>query len=249
MCLQVEREKKNVRSKDTGEDVADHAADTVDGKDIKTVIDVEDELELGAKVAKDTTADTDDDGSPGPDEAGSRGDGDEARDGTGAETDGAPLLLEAVIEKSPGNGAARGSEVGHVAGHDSADVHAESGTAVEAEPADPEEDGAEHDVGDVVRTVREAVVARVAGALAEHQGVGESASSRGDVDRTATGKVVAGEVEQPAVAVPGPVGDGVVDDGGPEKHEDHGGEDTAAISDGADGEGRTIKLASPLVLL
>lgn len=239
---------KNIRSKDTSEDVANHAADTVDGKDIKTVIDVEDELELGGKVAKDTTADTDDDSSPGLDEASSRGDGNETRDGTRAETDSAPLLLETVIEKSPGNGTARGGKVGHVAGHDGANVHAESRTTVEAEPTDPEEDGAEHDVGDVVRTVGETVVARVTSTLAEHQGVGEGASSRSNVNGTATSKVVAGEVEQPTVTVPGPVGNGVVDNGRPEEHEDHGREDTATISNGTNSEGRTVQLAFPLAL-
>lgn len=68
-------------------------------------------------------------------------------------------------------------------------------------------------MGDVVRTVGKTIVARVAASLSEHEGVSECACSRGDVDGTATGKVVAGEVEQPAVSVPGPVGDGVIDDG------------------------------------
>lgn len=56
---------------------------------------------------------------------------------------------------------------------------------------------------------------------------------------TASSKVVAGKVEEPAIGVPGPVGDGVVDDGGPKEHEDDGGEDTTSISNGTDCKSRT----------
>lgn len=214
----------------------------MDSKDIKTVVDANEELELGGKVTAETAHDTDDDGTPGRHEARSRSNGNEAGDGAGAETDGAPLLLEAVVEEGPGDAAAAGGEVGHVAGHDGADVHGQGRAAVEAEPTDPEEDGAEDDVGDVVGSVGEAVVAAVPRALAEHEGVGERAGARRDVDGAAAGEVVAGQVEEPAVGVPGPVGDGVVDDGGPDEDEDDGGEHAAAISNGTDGEGGTVVL-------
>lgn len=60
------------------------------------------------------------------------------------------------------------------------------------------------------------------------------------MDGAAAGEVVVGELGEPAVGVPGPVGDGIVDDGGPDEHEDDGGEHAAAISNSADGEGRTV---------
>lgn len=87
-----------------------------------------------------------------------------------------------------------------------------------------------------MRAVGETLGFGVAVSLAEHDAVGEGAGARGDVDGTAAGEVVGGEFEEPAVGVPGPVGDGVVDDGGPDEDEDDGGEHAAAISDGTDGE-------------
>lgn len=59
------------------------------------------------------------------------------------------------------------------------------------------------------------------------------------MDGAAAGEVVVGQLGEPAVGVPGPVGDGVVDDGGPDEHEDDGGEHAAAVSDGTDGESGT----------
>lgn len=62
------------------------------------------------------------------------------------------------------------------------------------------------------------------------------------MDGAAAGEVVVGELGEPAVGVPGPVGNGVVDDGGPDEHEDDGGEHAAAVSDGTDSEGRAVCL-------
>lgn len=128
---------QDLRSKDTGKEVANHTANAVDGKDIKAIVNAQNKLELSSKVTKDTTANTNNDSCPGFDEASSRCDGDEARDDTRAEADSAPFLLKTEIEKNPGNTTTASSKVGDVTGHDSADVHGENGTAVEAEPTDP----------------------------------------------------------------------------------------------------------------
>lgn len=228
-----------LRSEDAGADVTDHAADAVDGEDIESIVNTDEELELGSEVADDAANDAHDEGAPGGDEAGAGGDDDEAGDGTGAEANGGPLALEAEIEEDPGETAHRGGQVGVEAGDDGADVHGEGGAAVEAEPADPEEDGADDDVGDVVRPPGHAGVVAVAGALAEHEGVGEGGGAGGDVDGAAAGEVEGAQLVEPAVGVPGPVGDGVVDDGGPDEEEDERGKDATAVSDGADGQSRT----------
>ncbi|KAI6771075.1 hypothetical protein HG531_009930 [Fusarium graminearum] len=131
----------------TSEDVASHTANSMDSKDIKTVVNVHDELELGGKVAYNTTANSDNNGSPRLDEASSGSNSDKTRDGTGAETNCAPLLFKAIINK-----------------------------------------------------------------------------------------VVAGKVEEPAVSVPGPVCDRVVDNGGPEEHEDDGWEDATSVCHGTNGK-------------
>lgn len=239
LCLQCDDD--DLRSKDTRHDVACHTADAVDGKDVEGIVDANEELELGGKVAANGTDDADDEAAPGSDETRSGRNRNKTGNGAGAEANRAPFLLQAVVEQDPSDTADGGGQVGDEAGHDGADVHAQGGTTVEAEPADPEEDGADDDVCDAVGAVREAVVLVVSGALAEHDAVGEGASTRGDVDGATSGEVVRGELEEPAVAVPGPVGDGVVDDGGPDEHEDDGGEHAATVGHGTDGESGTVR--------
>lgn len=225
-----------VSSEEGGQDVTGHTANGVLGKDIQTVVNAKDKLELGGKVAHDSTDDTVDDSSPGGDETRGRGDGNEAGNGTRAEADSGPLLLQAVVEQAPGDTGDGGSQVGDQAGHDGAQVSSQGGTTVEAEPADPEEDGSEHDVGDVVGAVGQALGLVVAGALAEHERVGEGGGTGRDVDGGTTGKVETAELEGPAVGVPGPVGDGVVDDGGPDEDEDDAGQHATAVSSSTNGQ-------------
>lgn len=94
-------------------------------------------------------------------------------------------------------------------------------------------------MGDVVGAVREAVDLVVAGTLSEHQRVGESGSAGADVHGGTTGEIETAHDKGPAVGVPGPVGNRVVDDGGPDKDEDDGREHAATVSSGTDSEGRT----------
>lgn len=229
----------DLRSKDSSQDVADHAANAVDSENVEGIVNANEKLELGSKVAADGANDANDDAGPRSNIARRRSNRHQASNSPRAESNRAPFLLQTVIQQDPSDASDRSSQVGHEAGHDSAEVHAQCRAAVEAEPADPEEDGADDDVCDAVRAVRQAAVLVVAGALAQHDAVGEGAGSRGHVDGTAAGKVVVGQLGEPAVCVPGPVGDGVVDDGGPDEHEDDGGEHAAAVSDGTDGEGGT----------
>lgn len=217
----------------------------MNSEDIQAIVNAKEELELGRKVAANSTNDSEDDGSPGSDETSTRGNSDEARNGTGAESDRGPLLLEAVVEQHPGHTTDTSSEVGVEAGHDSTDVGCKGRTAVEAEPTDPEEHGAKHNMGDIVGTVGETVNLAVTGALAEHQGVGESGGTGGNVDGSTSGKVEGAEGEQPAVAVPGPVSNRVVDDGGPDEGEDHRGENATTVGDGTKSEGGTFFVLVP----
>lgn len=214
----------------------------MDGKDVEGIVNANEELELSGKVTANSTDDTNDEASPRSDETRSRRNRNKSGNGARAEANGAPFLLQTIIEQDPSNTTDRRSQVGDETSHDGANVHAQGGTTVEAEPADPEEHGADDDVCDAVRAVGQAVVLVVAGALAEHDAVGEGAGARGDVDGAASGEVVRGELEEPAVGVPGPVGDGVVDDGGPDEHEDDGGEHAATVGDGTDGEGGTVNI-------
>lgn len=214
----------------------------MDGEDIEGVIGTQVELELGGDVAANATDYTEDDSSPGRDVAGSRGDGHETRDGAGAEPDDGPLLLEAIIHQYPGDSTDGGGQVGDNASHDGAEIRGQGGTTVEAEPSDPEEDGAEDDVGDVMRSVRETGGLGVAGALAEHDGEGEGGGTRRDMDGSTTGKVETTKLERPTVRIPCPVGDGIVHDGGPDENKDDAGQDAGAIYSSTDGEGGTLGL-------
>jgi hypothetical protein len=56
------------------------------------------------------------------------------------------------------------------------------------------------------------------------------------VHRCAAGKVIAAHNVAPAIGVPSPAGDGIVNDGGPAEGEDHGRQKTAAFGGGANGE-------------
>ncbi|KGQ11706.1 hypothetical protein BBAD15_g2548 [Beauveria bassiana D1-5] len=107
-------------------------------------------------------------------------------------------------------------------------------TAVEAEPPKPEENGAEGDERDVVRAKvhHHALVA-----AAKHPRVGERRNARANLDGDTSRIVKDAVLEAPAVGVPDPVRERAVHEGGPEKGEDHAGDDAAALGHGADGQG------------
>lgn len=183
----------------------------MDCEDVQSIVNTEPELQLGGKVAGDSTDNAENDGAPWGDKARGWRDSNETGDSTTAETNSAPLLLQTVIQQAPGESAHTSSNVSNNAGHHGTQVCTESTAAVEAEPTNPEEDCTEHDVSDIMRAVWKAVNLVVSCALAEHQGVGESGSAGGNVDGRTAGKVEATELEGPAVGIPRPVGNRIVD--------------------------------------
>lgn len=227
-------------SEEASADVADETTDGVSGEDIEAVIVVEDELELGRPIASSATKNTESDSSGSTDESRSRGDGDESGNGTRAETDDGPLALETPIPEHPGQSTDGSSQVGDDASLNGAQVGGEGATTVESEPSEPEHDRAENDVGGVVWLVCE-TLGSVAAALAEVKRDGESGSSGRDVHRGSASKVKSTHDEGPAVGVPGPAGDRVVNEGRPEEGEDQDGAETCPLSnsahcdDGSDG--------------
>lgn len=84
---------------------------------------------------------------------GARGDGDEPGDDPGAEPDGRPLPLQAIIKNAPGEAADSRRQIGIGGGHDSAHVGRQGRAGIEPEPTHPQKDGADDDVGDVMRAV------------------------------------------------------------------------------------------------
>ena len=74
-------------------------------------------------------------------------------------------------------------------------------------------------------------------ALAEHHARDQGGDPGADVDDGAPGEVQGGQLEEPAVVRPDPVGEGVVHEGGPQEGEQHVGREPHALRDGAADEG------------
>ncbi len=140
-----------IGSEEGVEDQTDNAADSVFSEHIEGVVNANEELELGAKIASNAGDNTESNAGPWGDETGGRSGGDETRDSAGTPADERPLLGEAVIEQAPSHGGKHGSQARVPASHGSAEVGAESRATVEAEPAEPEEDGAKSNERNVVR--------------------------------------------------------------------------------------------------
>lgn len=162
-------------------------------------------------------------GSPSRNETRTRSDSDQSRNHTGAETNSRPLSLKTIIQHTPSNTTHASGQVGHHSSHNRTHVSSKCRSSIESEPTNPQEDGTDDNVCNVVRTVVE-LVGSVSATLSEHDGVGESCASGGDVDGGSTCKIETTHFEDPAGGVPGPAGDGIVDDGGPDEHEDDTGE-------------------------
>ena len=62
-----------------------------------------------------------------------------------------------------------------------------------------------------------------------------------------SGEVQAAHLVDPAGGIPGPAGDGVVDDGGPDEHEDDAGKHAASVRCCSDGQGRSGRVSSATI--
>ena len=74
-------------------------------------------------------------------------------------------------------------------------------------------------------------------ASAKDQGVGQSGHTGDDLDRATTSVVEDSIVESPPVNIPRPAGNGAVDKGRPEEHEDHEWENPTTFGDGSRRDG------------
>ena len=207
------------------------------GENIKRVINPQVELKLRRIITSNSAYDTKDRRRPSWHKPGGGRDSYEARNGARAEAYSGPFLIKSEVEQHPRYATNRSSQMRHHTSHNSAHIRAQRAPAIEAEPADPQEDSADNNVGDVVRAVRQAMGVVVAVTLAEHEAIRERRGARGDVHGGAAGEVEPAELEHPAGGVPGPAGDGVVDDGGPDEDKDYAGEHAAAVGGGSNGEG------------
>ncbi len=120
-------------------------------------------------------------------------------------------------------------------------VGGDRGAGVEAEPADPQQGGADHGVAEVVRRH---VVVPVADPLAEHERAHQPGDAGVDVNDGAAREVRGTQGAHPASRAPHPVCDRAVDQQRPQHHEHAHGGKLHAVGEGAgdqrrgdDGEG------------
>lgn len=139
-------------------------------------------------------------------------------------------MVKERTDQAPSDAGKGSSHAGVPTSGDGAHVRAESRASVEADPSEPEHEGAEGDEGDIVGPKVDKLARTAA---TEDPGVCEATDARANLDRAATGVVEDAPLEAPAVETPSPAGDGGVDDGDPEEGEDHGGHEATALCDRA----------------
>lgn len=227
-----DQERRDVRSEQARAQIADQATNRVHGKDIQSVVNTEQEFQFRSVITRNAGEHAVDDGAPGGHEPRSRCDGDQTGDDAGAEAHGRPFLLQPIVEQTPGDAADTRCQVGDHGSHDGAHRSAQCRTSVEAEPTHPQEDGANDDLSDIMGPEVQ-LVSAVPAAFAEHQRVCQRSGARRDMHGCPTGEIKATHNGDPAVRVPRPTSNGIVDDGGPEEHENNTGEHAATLCDGA----------------
>jgi hypothetical protein len=94
-----------------------------------------------------------------------------------------------------------------------------------------------------VRAVVEFVSA-VTLAVTQDERVCQCSRTRRDMDRITSSEIQAAKNVEPAGRVPGPASDGVVDDSGPDEHEDDTGKEAAALSNSTDCKSNTVSVST-----
>ena len=229
----------------------------MDGESLERSVDLELEEELGGGPEDDGADETGEDGSPGLEDVGTRGDGHETGEAAVAHGDEVPDLVEGVVEDhgtdATGGGGEGGGDraAGNVDGRLTGD--GEDGAGVETVPADPEDEGAEHDEGGVVAGHGHGAAGGVeaAGTGTDDGGTHETRDTTGHVDDTGAGEIVHADViehigvailvglpvAEPAGGVPDPVDDDGVDEAGEDDGVGDVGLERGALGHGTGGDG------------
>lgn len=153
------------------------------------------ELTLGRIIADNTGDNTKQDAPMGHEEPRCRGSSNKPRNNTRAKTDHRPLLRESEVKQDPGNPRESRGQVRVPARHNGPQVRAKGGTTVEPKPSEPQQDRTESNERDVMGPeVEEHLLL----ALAENEGVSESAHTGGNFDGSTACDVLADDV--PAIS-------------------------------------------------
>ncbi|KAF5032516.1 hypothetical protein DSECCO2_616470 [anaerobic digester metagenome] len=184
-------------------------------------------------VAEDSRDPTNQDRGGDRDEPGSGGNRDEPSHRARDHAEGCGAAIEPGDEE-PGHRTGGGGDVGDQECVRRYAIGREGGPGVEPEPAEPEEPAAEQGHRDIVGLHR---VLPEPDPLPDHEGEGEGREARVYLDHGAAGEVQEAKGLGPTPA-PGPVGEGVVDERGPEEpeHEERAQSHPFGDSGGDDGE-------------
>ncbi len=171
---------------DAGRQGAQDAADAVDAEDVQRVVVAEGVLHRGAHHEADHAGDeAEHDRAHRAGEARGRGDGHEAGDRARQHAEQGRLALERPLGEQPRHRGGAGRHEGVEHGERGRAVGLEVRAGVEAEPADPQQRGADHRHGQGVRGEQ---VTAVADALAHDQAADEARDSSVDVHHGAAAK-------------------------------------------------------------
>ena len=199
-----------------GGDHAPGAGHAVAGPDVHGLVQVAVLAEPDGVIAQGRGNGADDHGRQGGDEARGRGHRGQAHHHAGGDPQGAgTAVYPAQHHPDQAGGGRRG--VGGEQGVDRHAVGRQGAAGVEPEPAHPEEAGPQNRVGDVMGFHGD--LAETFPGADDH-GEGQGRVTRGDVHHSAAGEIQDAHDVQPAALAPDPVGQGVIDQGHPDKAED-----------------------------
>ena len=153
-------------------------------KRVKRVIQTEPFHPATPEIAQQRREGANDNRRPGRHESRTRRDGHQSRHHAGAEAQDGQFLRPQGVERDPGETAGRRRDTGDGGGQSGARIGRPGGAAVEGQPAEPEDSGAQGHVDEGVGFGVDVA------SFAEHQAVGESGEPRSDVDWPATSEIV-----------------------------------------------------------
>ena len=206
------------RREHAGQQRADDPADTVHPERVQAVVVAEHVFEVGCRQEADhARRNTNRDRTAREDKTRSRRDGDETRHRARDDAEHRGFALGDPLRKHPGQRGSGGGDLRHRHCHAGTPAGTDRGARVEAEPADPQQRGADHREGEVMRRH---VLVPVATTLAHHQAAHQPGDACVDVHHRAAGVVQGAHGREPAGRRPHPVRDCRVGEDRPADHED-----------------------------
>jgi hypothetical protein len=191
-------------------------------------------LTLRCKVANRSTDDSKDDATPRSNETRCWCCSDKTRDGTRTPADHGPFAGQSPIEDHPGHCGEHCGQIRVPTGHDCAKIGAKSRTAVEPQPAEPQQHSSERDERDVMRPE---IQHHPLLSSAKNPRVCQRRHARSNLDRSTSRIVKPAPFVEPAIDIPCPTCHRAVYNCGPKEGEDHHGNEAAALGNCTDNDG------------